>query len=342
MYDSPKMQDYYIDEPVSGGASPVSGYESVAPTTPLSAPGAFTASPTPTQGNGAFGLVPGQLGLPDPYGNLAARLPGLGEANTAATSNVLAQLRGELPQDVLEQIQNNAARFGVQSGMPGSQFAGNRGLRDLGLTSLQVQQQGLGNLNSLATQTAATQVLNPQLAAQIAETNSQNAAAADPTKKASYAKSLFDQYLAATIPGGGSRSAPRPQQQTGGNSGYVPQQQPSIYPAQNILGGTTGYDSNGYPTASYAPGAFAGTNGNTMGNVKPATFGNYDAQGNYLPPPSGIPGPWEQTSWGNSALPAYAQDPYATKSNLPAYAQDPYNQTPSNNPFDYSNFLDGE
>lgn len=45
-------------------------------------------------------------------------------------------LRGELPQDVVNQIQQRAAEFGVSSGLPGSQFASYQGLRNLGLTSL--------------------------------------------------------------------------------------------------------------------------------------------------------------------------------------------------------------
>lgn len=45
-------------------------------------------------------------------------------------------LRGELPQDVQDLLQQQAAEYGVASGFPGSQFAGYRGLRNLGLTSM--------------------------------------------------------------------------------------------------------------------------------------------------------------------------------------------------------------
>lgn len=54
-----------------------------------------------------------------------------GVANSLQTA-----LKGELPQDVVNQIQQRAAEFGVASGLPGSQFAGYQGLRNLGLTSL--------------------------------------------------------------------------------------------------------------------------------------------------------------------------------------------------------------
>lgn len=51
-------------------------------------------------------------------------------------SNLGGALRGELPQDVTDQIARSAAEFGVASGMPGSEFASYQGLRNLGLTSL--------------------------------------------------------------------------------------------------------------------------------------------------------------------------------------------------------------
>jgi hypothetical protein len=44
-----------------------------------------------------------------------------------------------LPQDVVDQLQTHAAEFGVSSGLSGSDFSGYAGLRNLGLTSLQRQ-----------------------------------------------------------------------------------------------------------------------------------------------------------------------------------------------------------
>jgi len=45
-------------------------------------------------------------------------------------------LRGELPEDVQNLLRQQAAEYGVASGMPGSQFQSYAGLRNLGLTSL--------------------------------------------------------------------------------------------------------------------------------------------------------------------------------------------------------------
>lgn len=47
-------------------------------------------------------------------------------------------MTGQLPEDVVQAIQQRAAEFGVATGMPGSELAGYGGLRQLGLTSLDV------------------------------------------------------------------------------------------------------------------------------------------------------------------------------------------------------------
>jgi len=155
----------------------------------------YSNTPGPQQGTGAFGLVPGSIGAPDPYTDLAAKLPGLGEGNTAAMSGILPLLRGELPGDVKQQIENEGATFGVRSGMPGSELATNRTLRDLGLTSLQGQSEGLSRLGSLVGSTSQTQTVNPALQTEISATNASNAAAPNPEAQAAYSSALFQRYL---------------------------------------------------------------------------------------------------------------------------------------------------
>lgn len=58
---------------------------------------------------------------------------------TKANANITAGLNGELPQDVVDQLRTHAAEFGVSSGLSGSDFSGYNGLKNLGLTSLQRQ-----------------------------------------------------------------------------------------------------------------------------------------------------------------------------------------------------------
>ncbi len=151
----------------------------------------------PQTGTGAFGLVPGPIALPSPSDDLQKLLPDLTSSNSAAMGAILPMLRGELSPDVRAQIENEGATFGTTSGMPGSDFSKNKTLRDLGLTSLQVQQQGLGDLNNLVGSTSATQTVNPSLQAAISGTNQTNAAAPNPEAQGSYASQLFNKYLQA-------------------------------------------------------------------------------------------------------------------------------------------------
>ena len=61
-----------------------------------------------------------------------------------------ALLRGEIPTDVGQQIARTSAAAGFRGGFQGSKLGGNLTARDLGLTSLGLQQTGLQNFGALA------------------------------------------------------------------------------------------------------------------------------------------------------------------------------------------------
>tara|TARA_R110000765_G_scaffold339210_1_gene429369 strand:- start:415 stop:1194 length:780 start_codon:yes stop_codon:yes gene_type:complete len=83
---------------------------------------------------------------------LQAGLPG---QFSQAQDNVAALLRGEIPTDVGQQIARTSAAAGFRGGIQGSKLGGNLTARDLGLTSLGLQQTGLQNFGALA------QLINP-------------------------------------------------------------------------------------------------------------------------------------------------------------------------------------
>ena len=74
--------------------------------------------------------------------SLGIQVPGYQEGQTQRTQNALALLRGELPPDVAAQVQRQAAGRAVSGGFAGSQSARNLTARDLGRTSLALQQAG--------------------------------------------------------------------------------------------------------------------------------------------------------------------------------------------------------
>lgn len=78
-----------------------------------------------------------------------------------AESVIGSQLRGELPKDVQQALQDSVAAQSLRLGLGGTQFqAGLGGLRGV-LSSLQLQQQGLQNFQSLA-QLTTPQLIGPQ------------------------------------------------------------------------------------------------------------------------------------------------------------------------------------
>lgn len=70
----------------------------------------------------------------------------LGKAQEITAS----QMRGEIPDDVGASVMRSAAGRAFSGGFAGSGLSNNMGLRDLGLTSLQMQQQGMQNFGNLS------------------------------------------------------------------------------------------------------------------------------------------------------------------------------------------------
>lgn len=146
-------------------------------------------------GGSPFGSKVAQLPMPNPYGDLSSIYPNLGQTNAAASGAVLSKLRGELSPETLANIQDAAATFGVSSGMPGSGLQIHRNLRDIGLTTEQMQQQGLQDYGPLVGAISGTQTVRPELQHEVQLQNAIDAASPDPAAAASYAQSVFDKYM---------------------------------------------------------------------------------------------------------------------------------------------------
>lgn len=156
---------------------------------------AFNLYPGPQSGSGAFGAVPGNLGLPNPAGDLGAQIPGLGRINSAASGDILSKLDGTLSAGTEHALANAAATYGVTSGMPGSGLSWNSLYGNIAGASEGQQQQGLQDYSNFIPTVSGTQTVPPALQTEIAGTNASNAAAPNPSASASYSQQLFDQYL---------------------------------------------------------------------------------------------------------------------------------------------------
>lgn len=103
------------------------------------------------------------------FGQYTGRLPGYSDLAAASSGNIAAQLRGELPQDVINLIGQQAAERGIGAGVSGSQFSNADYLRSLGLTSLAQKQAGetaftgaLGRLKDIPTFDPSSMFTKPE------------------------------------------------------------------------------------------------------------------------------------------------------------------------------------
>jgi len=80
---------------------------------------------------------------------LGQALPGYQQMMTTATGNTQSLLQGIIPADVQNQIQRTTAQQAMAGGFAGSGAAASLTARDLGLTSLQLQQTGQSQMTSL-------------------------------------------------------------------------------------------------------------------------------------------------------------------------------------------------
>lgn len=79
--------------------------------------------------------------------SLKAAIPGFEEMVGKTSENIQANLAGQIPEDVQRAIQRATAARAVSGGFAGSQFGRNLTARDLGLTSLQLMNQGVQQSN---------------------------------------------------------------------------------------------------------------------------------------------------------------------------------------------------
>ncbi len=81
---------------------------------------------------------------------LGQEIPGVSGSIGKATGNINELLSGQVPEDVITQLQQQGAELGVGQGMgPMSPFSNASYLRSLGLTSLGMKEKGASELNAL-------------------------------------------------------------------------------------------------------------------------------------------------------------------------------------------------
>jgi hypothetical protein len=253
--------------------------------------GGYITTPTPQYGSGAYGAVPGAVGIPPSiYSQIGTIDPNLADQTGTANTTILNELQGQLSPETIASIQQHAGQFGASSGMPGSQFAGNYGQMQLGQSVEKQQQQGLSDYLKMLQGTGAT--LTPQqLAAQIASSNATLASAPNPTAAANQQMTDWQTKFNAAA-GGGAGGVRAPNPAGGGGS---------------PMAGSTGAFAGGGAATAYDPYATGQSFAGDISNPNSAWWND----------PSGNTSGYQPTSSGylndpslNTTQPASTSDPY--------------------------------
>jgi hypothetical protein len=143
--------------------------------TPMPAYGGIPAVPAPgATASTAIGANAGNLnsilnlgGRVNDYSNRAAidqlriGLPNYDSLVAESSSNILSELQGDVPQDVVNEILQAAAERGIFTGTVGSENSNAAMLRALGLTSLDLMQRGEQNLSAAIGRTPRGPIFDP-------------------------------------------------------------------------------------------------------------------------------------------------------------------------------------
>jgi len=215
--------------------------------------GGFNINPAPQGGRGAYGAVPGAVGIPpNRYQQVTSLDPRLAGAVNQIGGNLQSALAGDIDWN---EIQDEAARFGVQHGMPlgggggDLSFAGVRGLRLGEEAKYRRKREGLQDYLS-ATQGIGSLQTDPNLAASIATQNSVWASAPDPQAAAEAQMKLWEKQFQALSMGGGGVG-------TGKVRGPISASIRSAGPAGGVRRDALGFEQEDRPWASYpALGAY--------------------------------------------------------------------------------------
>lgn len=112
---------------------------------------------------GLYGLAgqTNQFNAAQAAGQYQANLPLYGPMTQQASSDIYSNLQGQLPADVIQQMQQRAAERGVQTGTAGSPNQDAAYLRAIGLTSLDLENLGQQQLSQAVARTPTGPLFDP-------------------------------------------------------------------------------------------------------------------------------------------------------------------------------------
>lgn len=266
----------------------------------------------PTTGSGTpYGMVPNlppyttdttQMVGTNAYPQLASILgAGYQGGLNQEMTNIGSLLKGIIPSDVLSQLYQSGAERGIGIGSPGSPNANAAMLRALGLTSLGLQEQGLGDLSKVIAQVPIQPSQTTTQTTDLGAARAGYAAAPDPRLAAEQALKNAMQGIAAGRGSVGAPQMPSAAQMATGS--------PAAWQGQSLFRDQTFYPATGYSDAGYTP--------------TPALQSSYEPLG--TTPIFGSASIYPTSQYG---LPTWADTGSMMGFNLPGYGMSP-DPTPS-------------
>jgi len=101
-----------------------------------------------------------QFGAQQARGQYEANLPGYDQLVAQSSNDILANLKGQVPDDVIAQLQQQAAERGISTGTAGGANVGAQYLKALGLTSLGQETLGQQQLTAAVQRTPTSPLFN--------------------------------------------------------------------------------------------------------------------------------------------------------------------------------------
>lgn len=240
------------------------------------------------------------------------RVPGYKDMSQQSSDNIAAALRGEVPQDVLNQLSQQAAERGISRGIQGSQASNADYLRGLGLTSLGLQKYGEEALTGATHRLDAVKQFDPTTfsvtpEAQYNAMTQANVLGAAPDPEAVYQRGKAD--LAAGS-GAGTRTGGQTIDPSGIGAGGTGKKTNMAAPSWGPVVGGYGTRPDHSQVSSYSPWDI---NGNWIGGSNAANnpSSDFGAIGTFDEAPS-YASPWSYTGAGSQGYTGAASpiDPY--------------------------------
>lgn len=208
---------------------------SAIPTAPAPLPTGYSGGQSFSYSGSPYGQQVQPVALPNPSAALSSVMPGVAGNNNQLSSLISSELSGNISPDVMNELQDKSAAFGVDAGLGvggGNTLNLQNLLQGIGINSEAQQAKGVADYDGVIPTVSRTQTLDPSLAYEGNLQNAVDAAAPNPAAAANEEQQLLQQYMnELKNPAGGTALGSQPPEgmsyQPGGSDTWIAGAPPS-------------------------------------------------------------------------------------------------------------------